>query len=296
MQKFIGTGVALVTPFKEDLSVDYTALIQLVNYNIENGTDYLVINGTTGESGTITKEEKQEIIDVVIQTNNKRLPLVLGVGGNNTALVLEELKSRDFSGLDGILSVAPYYSKPTQEGFYQHFKAIANATDLPVILYNVPGRTAKNMDPVTTLRLANDFKNIVGVKEAGNDMQQYYALLKDKPADFLVISGDDDLALGVLLAGGSGVISVIGQAFPKQFSTMINHGLQGNNTEGYLVHYKMMEIVAAIFEENNPAGIKSVLQELGICRNEVRLPLVKASQALSSKVSQMVANFQSSNF
>ena len=296
MQKFIGTGVALVTPFKEDLSVDYTALIQLVNYNIENGTDYLVINGTTGESGTITKEEKQEIIDVVIQTNNKRLPLVLGVGGNNTALVLEELKSRDFSGLDGILSVAPYYSKPTQEGFYQHFKAIANATDLPVILYNVPGRTAKNMDPVTTLRLANDFKNIVGVKEAGNDMQQYYALLKDKPADFLVISGDDDLALGVVLAGGSGVISVIGQAFPKQFSTMINHGLQGNNTEGYLVHYKMMEIVAAIFEENNPAGIKSVLQELGICRNEVRLPLVKASQALSSKVSQMVANFQSSNF
>ena len=159
MQKFIGTGVALVTPFKEDLSVDFTALIQLVNYNIENGTDYLVINGTTGESGTITKEEKQEIIDVVIQTNNKRLPLVLGVGGNNTALVLEELKSRDFSGLDGILSVAPYYSKPTQEGFYQHFKAIANATDLPVILYNVPGRTAKNMDPETTLRLANDFKN-----------------------------------------------------------------------------------------------------------------------------------------
>lgn len=292
MQKFIGTGVALVTPFKEDLSVDFTALIQLVNYNIENGTDYLVINGTTGESGTITKEEKQEIIEVIIQTNNKRLPLVLGVGGNNTALILEELKSRDFSGLDGILSVAPYYSKPTQEGFYQHFKAIANATDLPVILYNVPGRTAKNMDPVTTLRLANDFKNIVGVKEAGNDMQQYYALLKDKPADFLVISGDDDLALGVVLAGGSGVISVIGQAFPKQFSTMINHGLQGNNTEGYLVHYKMMEIVAAIFEENNPAGIKSVLQELGICRNEVRLPLVKASSVLSSKINEIVANYK----
>ncbi len=292
MQKFIGTGVALVTPFKEDLSVDFTALVQLVNYNIENGTDYLVINGTTGESGTITKEEKQEIIEVIIQTNNKRLPLVLGVGGNNTALILEELKSRDFSGLDGILSVAPYYSKPTQEGFYQHFKAIANATDLPVILYNVPGRTAKNMDPVTTLRLANDFKNIVGVKEAGNDMQQYYALLKDKPADFLVISGDDDLALGVVLAGGSGVISVIGQAFPKQFSTMINHGLQGNNTEGYLVHYKMMEIVAAIFEENNPAGIKSVLQELGICRNEVRLPLVKASSVLSSKINEIVANYK----
>lgn len=292
MQKFIGTGVALVTPFKEDLSVDYEALKKLVNYNIENGIDYLVINGTTGESGTITNEEKQEIINVIVQTNNKRLPLVLGVGGSNTALVVKELKTRNFSGIDGILSVAPYYSKPTQEGFYQHFKAIATATDLPIILYNVPGRTAKNMDPETTLRLANDFKNIVGVKEAGNNTQQYYALLKDKPADFSVISGDDDLALGVVLAGGSGVISVIGQAFPKQFSAMIRHGLSGNNNEGYAIHYKMMDIVDLIFEENNPAGIKSVLQELDICRNDVRLPLVKASSALSANISQFVANFK----
>ena len=292
MQKFIGTGVALVTPFKEDLSVDYEALKKLVNYNIENGIDYLVINGTTGESGTITNEEKQEIINVIVQTNNKRLPLVLGVGGSNTALVVKELKTRNFSGIDGILSVAPYYSKPTQEGFYQHFKAIARATDLPIILYNVPGRTAKNMDPETTLRLANDFKNIVGVKEAGNNTQQYYALLKDKPADFSVISGDDDLALGVVLAGGSGVISVIGQAFPKQFSAMIRHGLSGNNNEGYAIHYKMMDIVDLIFEENNPAGIKSVLQELDICRNDVRLPLVKASSALSANISQFVANFK----
>ena len=292
MQKFIGTGVALVTPFKEDLSVDYEALKKLVNYNIENGIDYLVINGTTGESGTITEEEKQEIINVIVQTNNKRLPLVLGVGGSNTALVVKELKTRNFSGIDGILSVAPYYSKPTQEGFYQHFKAIATATDLPIILYNVPGRTAKNMDPETTLRLAKDFKNIIGVKEAGNNTQQYYALLKDKPADFSVISGDDDLALGVVLAGGSGVISVIGQAFPKQFSAMIRHGLSGNNNEGYAIHYKMMDIVNLIFEENNPAGIKSVLQELDICRNDVRLPLVKASSALSANISQFVANFK----
>ncbi len=292
MQKFIGTGVALVTPFKEDLSVDYEALKKLVNYNIENGIDYLVINGTTGESGTITEEEKQEIINVIVQTNNKRLPLVLGVGGSNTALVVKELKTRNFSGIDGILSVAPYYSKPTQEGFYQHFKAIATATDLPIILYNVPGRTAKNMDPATTLRLAKDFKNIIGVKEAGNNTQQYYALLKDKPADFSVISGDDDLALGVVLAGGSGVISVIGQAFPKQFSAMIRHGLSGNNNEGYAIHYKMMDIVDLIFEENNPAGIKSVLQELDICRNDVRLPLVKASSALSANISQFVANFK----
>ena len=292
MQKFIGTGVALVTPFKEDLSVDFNALIKLVNYTIENGTDYLVINGTTGESGTITKEEKQEIIDVIIKANNNRLPLVLGVGGTNTTLVIEELKTRDFTGIDGILSVAPYYNKPTQEGFYQHFKAIATATDLPIILYNVPGRTAKNMEPATTLRLANDFTNIVAVKEAGNNKQQYYTLLRDKPSDFLVISGDDDLALGVVLAGGSGVISVIGQAFPKEFSTMINHGLKGNNKEGYDIHFKLMDVVAPIFEENNPAGIKTVLQELNICSNNVRLPLVKASAALSSKIAELIVNFK----
>jgi len=291
MQKFIGTGVALITPFKKDLSVDFDALVKLVNYNIENGTDYLVINGTTAESGTITAEEKQEIIQVIINTNNSRLPLVLGVGGNNTGLVVTELKTRDFTGLDGILSVAPYYSKPTQEGFYQHFKTIAEAIDLPIILYNVPGRTAKNMEPATTLRLAKDFDNIVAVKEAGNNKQQYYTLLKDKPADFLIISGDDDLALGVALAGGAGVISVIGQAFPKQFSTMINHGLQGNNKEGYALHYKMMDIVDYIFEENNPAGIKEVLQVLTICSNEVRLPLVKASAALSTKISKFVLDF-----
>lgn len=288
MQKFIGTGVALVTPFKNDLSVDFDALVKLVNYNIENGTDYLVINGTTGESGTISENEKQEIINVIIKTNNKRLPLVLGVGGNNTNLVVEELKTRNFTGLDGILSVAPYYSKPTQEGFYQHFKAIAQATELPIILYNVPGRTAKNMEPATTLRLANDFDNIVAVKEAGNNKQQYYELLKDKPKDFLIISGDDDLALGVALAGGSGVISVIGQAFPKQFSTMINHGLRGNNKKGYEIHYKMMDIINYIFEENNPAGIKTVLQELEICKENVRLPLVKSSSQLKIKIAKFV--------
>ena len=288
MQKFIGTGVALVTPFKDDLSVDFDALVKLVNYNIENGTDYLVINGTTGESGTISEDEKQEVINVIIKTNNKRLPLILGVGGNNTSLVVEELKTRNFTGLDGILSVAPYYSKPTQEGFYQHFKAIAQATELPIILYNVPGRTSKNMEPATTLRLANNFDNIVAVKEAGNNKQQYYALLKDKPKDFLIISGDDDLALGVTLAGGSGVISVIGQAFPKQFSTMINHGLRGNNKEGYEIHYKMMDIINYIFEENNPAGIKTVLQELDICKENVRLPLVKSSPQLKIKIAKFV--------
>ena len=291
MQKFIGTGVALVTPFKEDLSVDVDALINLVNFNVENGTNYLVINGTTGESATITKEEKQQIIDVIIKTNNKRLPLVLGVGGNHTLEVVKELKTRDFTGIDCILSVAPYYSKPTQEGFYQHYKALAEATDLPIILYNVPGRTAKNMEPATTLRLAKDFKNIVGVKEAGNNQQQYYTLLKGKPDDFLVISGDDDLALGVTLAGGAGVISVIGQAFPKTFSKMIQLGLEGKNKEAYEIHFKLMDVIDYIFEENNPAGIKTVLQELGICKNEVRLPLVKASLALHTKIANYVKTF-----
>jgi 4-hydroxy-tetrahydrodipicolinate synthase len=291
MQKFVGTGVALVTPFREDLSVDVEALIKLVNFNIENGTNYLVINGTTAESATISKSEKQLIIDVIIKTNNKRIPLVLGVGGNNTLEVVKEFKTRDFIGIDGILSVAPYYSKPTQEGFYQHFKALAEATDLPIILYNVPGRTAKNMEPATTLRLANDFKNIVGVKEAGNSQQQYNTLLKDKPEDFLIISGDDDLALGVALAGGSGVISVIGQAFPAAFSKMIQLGLEGKNKEAYKIHFKMMDAIDYIFEENNPAGIKTVLQELEICNNYVRLPLVEASESLQTKIADFVKQF-----
>jgi 4-hydroxy-tetrahydrodipicolinate synthase len=292
MQKFIGTGVALITPFKEDLSVDFEALVKLVNFNIENGTNYLVINGTTAESATISKEEKHQIIDFISKTNAGRVPLVLGIGGNNTLEVVTDIKSTDLSNIDGILSVVPYYSKPTQEGFYQHFKALAAATEKPIILYNVPGRTAKNMDAVTTVRLANDFKNIVGVKEAGNNMQQYLELLKNKPVDFLVISGDDDLALGITLAGGAGVISVIGQAYPKEFSSLINCGLEGKNKEGYAIHFKMMTIIDAIFEENNPAGIKTVLQELGICRNEVRLPLVKVSEELHHKITHFVNAFK----
>lgn len=290
MQKFVGTGVALVTPFNEDLSVDYNALKKLVNYNIDNGTNYLVINGTTAESGTITVAEKKEIIKVIVQENNGRLPLVLGVGGNNTQKVIEELNSLDLSSIDGILSVAPYYSKPTQEGFYQHFKAISLVSSKPIILYNVPGRTAKNMEPSTIIRLANDFDNIIGVKEAGNIQQQYLELLKNKPEDFLIISGDDDLALGVVLAGASGVISVIGQGLPKEFSKMIQLGLAGKNKEAYEIHYKLMDIVNYIFEENNPAGIKSVLLKKGICLDEVRLPLVKATEELQTKISDFIDN------
>lgn len=291
MQKFVGTGVALITPFKEDLTVDFDALVKLVNFNIDNGINYLVINGTTAESATISKEEKHRIIAIIVKTNAGRVPLVLGIGGNNTSEVIKEIQTTDLSNINGILSVVPYYSKPTQEGFYQHFKAIAEASEIPIILYNVPGRTAKNMSAVTTIRLANDFTNIVGIKEAGNNMQQYLELLKNKPTDFLIISGDDDLALGITLAGGSGVISVIGQAYPKEFSTLINCGLEGKNKEGYAIHFKMMAIIDAIFEENNPAGIKTVLQALEICVNTVRLPLVKASAQLEEKIVRFVKSF-----
>ncbi|NVK52278.1 MAG: 4-hydroxy-tetrahydrodipicolinate synthase [Flavobacteriaceae bacterium] len=292
MQKFVGTGVALVTPFKKDKTVDFSALEKLVEFNISNGINYLVINGTTGESATITKEEKKEIIEVVAQVNNNRVPLVLGIGGNNTQTVIDELQIADLSKIDAILSVAPYYSKPTQEGFYQHFKAIAEVSPKPIILYNVPGRTSKNMEPATTLRLANDFENIIAVKEAGNNVQQYLQLIKNKPADFLIISGDDDLALSVVLAGASGVISVIGQAFPKEFCTLIKLGLQGKNEEAFELHYKLMDVIALIFAENNPAGIKAVLQELDITLDEVRLPLVKASKENQKEIANFVANFK----
>lgn len=289
--KFLGTGVALVTPFNEDLSVDFDALTNVVNYNIENGVEYLVISGTTGESVTITKQEKREIIDKIIQVNNGRIPLVLGIGGNNTGAIIEEIKSTDLSNIDAILSVSPYYSKPTQEGLYQHFKAISEASPIDIILYNVPGRTSKNMEPETTLRLAKDFENIIAVKEAGNNVAQYLKLLKDKPEDFLIISGDDDLALGIVLAGGAGVISVIGQAFPKEFSEMIRLGLQGNAKEAYKLHFRLMDVTAYIFEENNPAGIKAVLQTLNLCEDFVRLPLVPASQQLKDKIRGFVERF-----
>ena len=293
MKELIGTGVALVTPFNNDLSVDYDALKAIVNFNIENGTNYLVVMGTTGESVTVTKSEKKEIIRFIAEVNNGRLPLVLGIGGNHTTEVITEIKNTDLSNITALLSVSPYYSKPTQEGLYQHFKAISEASPIPIILYNVPGRTSKNMLVETTLRLAKDFKNIVAVKEAGNNTQQYLELIKDKPDDFLVISGDDDLALGVVLAGGAGVISVLGQAFPKDFSRMIQLGLDGNAKEAYSLHFNFMDITSMIFEENNPAGIKAVFNGLGLCNDIVRLPLVRASDDLKSRIKTYITTYKS---
>lgn len=289
MTKFLGTGVALITPFKSDLSIDHDALANIVNYNIDNGIEYLVICGTTAESVTLTKQEKKDVTNTIHNANNGRLPLVLGIGGNNTQAIIEEIKETDFTGIDAILSVSPYYTKPTQEGVYQHFKAISEVAPLPIILYNVPGRTSSNMLPATTLRLAKDFENIIGIKEAGNNVSQYLQLLKDKPDDFLIISGDDDLALGVVLAGGAGVISVLGQAVPREFSKMIRLGMEGKAKEAYQLHFKLMDLTAQIFAENNPAGIKAVFEALGMSGDTVRLPLVVASDALKEKVKKSVS-------
>lgn len=284
MTKFRGTGIAIITPFNDDLTVDYNALTNLVNFNIENGIDYIVISGTTGESVTITKAEKKQIISSIVEANNNRVPLVLGIGGNNTAEIIHEIENTDLNNIDAILSVSPYYSKPTQEGIYQHFKAISQACPVDIIMYNVPGRTSSNMTPETTLRLAKDFDNIIAVKEAGNNVHQYLKLLRDKPNGFGIISGDDDLVLGVVLAGGAGVISVIGQALPSQFSKMIRLGLQGKAKEAYDIHFRLMDITSLIFSENNPAGIKAVLETLNLAKSNVRLPLVEATNALKKDI------------
>ena len=291
MKELIGTGVALVTPFNDDLSVDHSALSRIVDFNVTQGTNYLVISGTTGESVTISKSEKAEIVNTVKKANAGRLPLVLGIGGNNTAAVIEEILNTDLSDFAAILSVTPYYSKPTQEGLYQHFKAISKVCPIPIIVYNVPGRTSKNMLPETTLRLANDFSNIVAVKEAGNNQQQYLDLIKNSPEDFLVISGDDDLALGATLAGGAGIISVLGQAFPSDFSKMIQLGLEGKAKEAYRLHCNFMEITSLIFEENNPAGIKATLEALDLCKDTVRLPLVPASSDLKARIKAFISQY-----
>jgi len=291
MKKLIGTGVALITPFKKDLSVDVEGLKNVVNYNIDNGIDYLVVLGTTAESATLTKEEKQLIIDTIIEENNDRLPLVLGIGGNNTAAVISEIKYTNLSDFVAILSVSPFYNKPSQEGIYQHFAAIAKASETPIIVYNVPGRTASNILPETVIRLANDFENIIAIKEAAGDIVQAMSLISGCPKDFLVISGDDMIALPMVLSGGAGVISVIGEGFPKEFSKMISFGLNHNVEEAYKIHYKIAPAIDFIFAEGNPAGIKAVFNKMGVCGDYVRLPLVGISDDLQLKIDSFVDDF-----
>ncbi len=286
----VGTGVALVTPFLNDGSVDFEGLTNLVNYCIDGNVEYLVVLGTTGESVTLSKPEKKQVIDHILKINDKRLPVVLGVGGNNTAEVVKEASEVDTDNFAAILSVVPMYNKPSQEGIFQHYTAIANASKLPVLIYNVPGRTGVNMTAQTTLRLANH-ENIIGIKEATGDITQVLRILKDAPEDFLVISGDDMLALPLVTAGGDGVITVVGQGFPQDFSEMIRLGAQGKNKEAYDIHYKLIPVTEYAFDEGNPVGIKAILEAQGICKSSVRYPLVEATSDLKSKIKNFVSEY-----
>lgn len=291
MDRLVGTGVALVTPFKEDFSVDVEALKKVVRFQIDNEIDYLVVLGTTAESSTLKKDEKELIIETVVSENNGRLPLVLGIGGNNTAGIAEELRSTDLSAFDAVLSVSPYYNKPSQEGIYQHFRVVAQASPVPVILYNVPGRTSSNVLPQTVKRLAEDFDNIIGIKEAAGDMVQAMRLISLVPKGFLVISGDDMITLPMVLAGGHGVISVIAQGFPKEFSEMVRLGLKREVDSAYELHYKVAPSIDLIFSEGNPVGIKALLEKRGLIKNGLRLPLVQATEKLSGEINSFVERF-----
>ena len=291
MQSLIGTGAALITPFNQDLSIDIDALIRIVNFSVDGGIEYLVVLGTTAETATLSLEEKELVIKTVVAANKGRLPLVLGVGGNDTMTLVKDLKTKDLSAFEAILSVSPYYNKPTQEGIYQHYKAVAEASPIPVIIYNVPGRTSSNMLPATVIRLANDCKNIVAVKEASGDLYQAMEIIKNKPKDFMVISGDDMLALPMIFAGGVGVISVIGQCFPTAFSEMIRLGLNRKVDEAYEVHYRFADCINMIFEQGNPAGIKEVFKSQGLAYDYVRLPLVCVDEDLAGRIDSFVTEF-----
>lgn len=291
MSNLKGLGVALVTPFNEDLSIDFDSLTKLVEYNIANGTDFLVVLGTTAETATLSKAEQAQVIEHIVKVNNKRLPLVLGIGGNNTLAVKEQIESTDLSDFEGVLSVSPYYNKPNQEGIYQHYKMLAS-TGKNIIIYNVPGRTGQNIDATTTLRLAKDFPNLFMIKEASPNISQYFDILRKKPAGFSLVSGDDEFTLPVTLAGGDGVISVIGQAYPKLFSDMIKLAKESKVKEAYAIHNQLVEIIRLIFVEGNPCGVKTVLAEMGIIKNHLRLPLIKASENLQDRIKAEMKNLQ----
>jgi 4-hydroxy-tetrahydrodipicolinate synthase len=284
-----GVGVALVTPFNEDLSVDFDSLTKLVEYNIENGTNYLVVLGTTAEAATLSAEEKKQVIEHIIKVNNKRLPLVLGIGGNNTLEVKKQIEEADLSAFEAVLSVSPYYNKPNQEGLYQHYKVLAS-TGKNIIIYNVPSRTGQNVESDTTIRLATEFPNLFMIKEAAPNILQYFDILRKKPEGFSLVSGDDEYTLPVTLAGGNGVISVIGQAYPKEFSTMVQLAFEGKVKEAYEIHNKLVEITRLIFAEGNPCGVKVILAEKGIIKNYLRLPLVVASEGLHTKIKAEMAS------
>ena len=285
---FKGLGIALVTPFQTDGTIDYKALMRLVEYQLDNGADFLCILATTGETPTLTAEEKQKIKELIVSRVNGRVPILMGCGGNNTAAIVEELQTRDFQGIDGILSVCPYYNKPSQEGLYQHFKAIAGATKLPVVLYNVPGRTGVNMTAATTVRLACDCENIVAIKEASGNLEQVDEIIKNKPAKFDVISGDDSLTFPMISCGAVGVISVIGNALPKEFSKMIRLQMKGEYAPARKIHHRFIDLFSLLFVDGNPAGVKAMLHEMGYIENVLRLPLVPTRITTRQRMSEIM--------
>ena len=291
MKEIQGHGVAMITPFKRNGTIDFDALPVIVDHLIAGGVDYIVVLGTTAETATLSKEEKISLVDHIIDANSGRLPLVLGLGGNHTWELLEMFEWFDLSVFSALLSVSPYYNKPNQEGLYQHFKIIATHSSLPVILYNVPSRTGVNIAPETVLRLATDFKNIVAIKEASGNFQQAQTLIKICPSNFLILSGDDEMSLPMILAGAKGVISVIGNAVPEQYSKVIHSGLLRKIDEAYFFHYNLLDLIRMIYLEGNPAGIKVLMEALDLCENNLRLPLVVASKDLSLRLNEELKNF-----
>jgi len=287
-KNFRGTGVAIVTPFHKQKNVDFTALGNIIENIIKNGVDYIVCLGTTSEAATLTEQESMAVLDYAIDAVNSRVPIVLGVGGNNTTEIVDRISKTDFTGVSAILSVAPYYNKPSQKGIYEHFKAIAEVSSLPIILYNVPGRTSSNISAETCLQLANDFSNIVGIKEASGNFEQCMEIISKKPKNFQVISGEDALALPLISAGMTGVISVTANAFPKEVSSMINLCLKGDFKKAREIHYKLLPFSNAIFEEGSPSGIKAALEIMGISQNHLRLPLVKINKPLYNKIEAII--------
>jgi 4-hydroxy-tetrahydrodipicolinate synthase len=281
-----GAGVALVTPFSNDGSVDYPALKRVTEFTISGGIDFLVVLGTTAETPTLEKEEKQEVVRFILETNNGRKPVVLGIGGNDTRAVVKQIKEQDFNGIDFLLNVAPYYNKPNQTGLYRHFEAVAESSPVPVILYNVPGRTGSNIAADTTLRLASDYRNIIATKEASGNFDQIMTILRDRPEGFAVLSGDDALTLPAMALGADGVISVVANACPDRMSRMVGLMAEAHLTEAQKLHYEMLELVQMIFAEGSPAGIKSALKHLGICGDTVRLPLVPVSDSLHHRIGE----------
>ncbi|MCH7658582.1 MAG: 4-hydroxy-tetrahydrodipicolinate synthase [Bacteroidetes bacterium] len=288
MNKFKGTGVAIVTPFKNDSSIDFLSLGRLVEHLIDNSVDYLVVLGTTGESVTQSKDEKRAVIDHVIEVNNRKVPVVVGMGGNCTREIVDDITKNRFEGIDGILSVAPYYNKPSQTGIYDHFKTIAGASPVPVIIYNVPGRTSVNIEAATTIRLANEVRNIAAVKEASGNFEQIMQIIKNVPSGFQVISGDDTITLPVISIGGSGVISVLANAYPGKWSEMINNALKNNYRIAREIHYQFVDLISLLFTDGNPAGIKATLSIMGLIQNQLRLPLTPVSRQVFNQIKQAV--------